>query len=155
MSINGSRLLASWRSNAGVIGVMLAIVFVGATIGLLLAALGVVLAPPWTFLTSLLYLPMACLGLPVWILAGWMRWLKPPGLLGALMGAGIVAFFYLAILGPWLPRGMTNCQSMMTASPQVRYICVSTSSDDTDYRYEFTLEGWEGWPVMRLIQQNR
>ncbi|MBI1879860.1 MAG: hypothetical protein HYR94_16840 [Chloroflexi bacterium] len=43
-----------------------------------------------------------------------------------------------------------DCQPL-AAPPQVRYACVSTSSDDASYRYEFTLEGWTNWPVLRIV----
>jgi hypothetical protein len=131
------------------------IAFAGPAVGLALAILGVVLAPPWTFLTSLIYLAMACLGLPLWILVGWMRWLRTRWLLVALIMAGMVACFYLVLLGPWMPNGMTSCQLVPSTLPQVRYTCVSTSSDNGSYHYEFQLEGWAGWPVMRLVPQKR
>ncbi len=139
------------RVKAAAIGVILVIAFVGPLMGLLLSSFGIVLAPPWTFLTSLIYLPIACLGLPVGIVAVLRGWISRWGLIAALIAAGIVALFYLAILGSWLPSGMTNCQPLDSSSPQVRYSCISTSSDDTSYQYEFILEGRSGWPVMRLV----
>lgn len=150
MRVDTYRIPDSWGAKARVIGIILIVVFIGPLMGLFLSALGIVLAPPWTFLTSLIYLPMACLGLPLGIVAVLRGWIKPWGVLATLIVAGIVILFYLAVLGPWLPGGMTNCQPMTSPLPQVRYSCVSTSSDDPDYRYEFTLVGRAGWPVMRL-----
>ena len=141
-----------WGSKGRALGVFLLIVFIGPLIGLSLAVFGLVLAPPLTPLTSLIYLPIACLGLPIAILAVWLGWIRVRTLLLALILAGVVALFYLALLGPWLPGGMTNCQSISSALPQVQYSCVSTSSDDASYRYEFKLEGRAGWPVMRLLR---
>ncbi len=151
MKIRLSRIPDSWRAKADAVGVILAIALVGPLMGLLLSAFGIVLAPPWTFLTSLIYLPIACLGLPIGIMAILRGWIRPWGLIAALTVAGIAALFYLAILGSWLPSGMTNCRALASSLPQVRYDCVSTSSDDTSYQYEFILEGWSGWPVMRLV----
>lgn len=141
-----------WQANINLIGVMLAITLSGPLVGLLLVAFGVVLAPPWTFLSSLIYLPVACLGLPLGLVAIWRGWLGGWGLLGAFVFAGITGLFYLTILGPWLPTGMTDCQPLEVPPPQVRYACVSTSSDNIDYEYKFTLEGRFGWPVMRLVE---
>ena len=52
---------------------------------------------------------------------------------------------------PWLPGGMTDCQAIAAPLPQVRYVCVSTSSDVPDHRHEYRLEGRAGWPVMRVV----
>lgn len=155
MNTSIQRVSASWRSGIRTFVAMMLIIFAGPAIGLALASFGVVLAPSWTFLTSLIYLPMACLGLPVAIVVGLMGWMRTRRLLLTLAVAGVVAFSYLVILGPWIPNGMTNCQIIPSPSPQVRYTCVSTSSDNASYRYEFQLEGWAGWLVMRLIPQTR
>ena len=129
-------------------------VFIGPLIGLLLSAFGIVLAPPWTFITSLMYLPLACLGLPIGVVAASLGWIRTRGIILALVLAGLVALFYLAMLGPWLPTGMTDCQPLAASPPQVRYECVSTSSDDISFRYEFILEGQTDWPVMRLVESS-
>lgn len=155
MGVDHSDVSGGWKVKLCTIGVVAAIVFAGAAIGLSLAMLDLVLAPPWTSLTSLPYLSLACLGLPIAVLAGFMKWVKIPMLLLALVGMGITSLFYLVLIGPWLPRGMTNCQAISMPSPQIRYICASTASDDSDYRHEFLLDGREGWPIMRLTRQNR
>ena len=154
MSANSYRIPDSWGAKTrtfGIILVILVIVLIGPLMGILLASWGIVLAPPWISSTSLMYLPLACLGLPLGIVAVLRGWTKTRGVLATLIIAGIVILFYLAILGPWMPGGMTNCQPVTAPLPQVRYSCVSTSSDDPGYRYEFTLEGRAGWPVMRLV----
>jgi hypothetical protein len=151
MKINIHPISDKWHRRIRAIEAMLVVALIGPMIGFLLSAFGLVLAPPWTFLTSLIYLPIACLGLPVGIMAVVRGWMRGWGLVVALIVAGLVAPFYLALLAPWLPTGMTNCQPMASSWPQVRYTCVSTSSDDSNYHYEFILEGWPGWPVMRLV----
>jgi hypothetical protein len=132
--------------------IILTIAFLGPLTGLALAALGLVLAPAWTGYTGLLYLPLACLGLPLGIVAALAGWLTRWKLLGTLALAGLAALVYLTLIGPWLPGGMTTCERRTAASPGVRYTCVVTSSDDPDYRRTFTLQGWRGWPVMRLVE---
>ncbi|MBN2001813.1 MAG: hypothetical protein JXA21_00540 [Anaerolineae bacterium] len=129
---------------------VLGIALIGPALGLLFFALGIVLAPPWIGLTGLLYLSFPGMALFLGIVALLMRLIKTGGLLTALALAGIVGVFYLALIGPGLPGGMTDCQPIAVSSPQVRYICVSTSSDDAGYRDEFAVEGRSGWPLMRL-----
>lgn len=48
MNLNTHHISDSWRSKVRAIGVILVIAFVEPIMGLLLAAFGVVLAPPWT-----------------------------------------------------------------------------------------------------------
>lgn len=141
------------RKNGGLrtAAIILAIAVCGPALGLLLFAVGLVLAPPWTFLSGLIYLPVACLALPVGLAAlasgrigGW-------GLLVSLLMASVAALFYLAIIGPGLPTDMTDCRPINANGWQSRYRCVSTSSDDTSYRHEFTLEGPPGSPLMRIV----
>ncbi len=139
------------KSKSWTIGVILAIVLIGPMIGLLMYSYGLVFAPPWTFATGGMYVFTPCLGLPVGIIAVLAKWIRKRQLLVAVVVIGIVMIFYLAIIGPGLPSGMTNCQPIASTPPQVRYACVSTSSDNADYRYEFTLEGRVGWPVMRIV----
>jgi hypothetical protein len=153
MSVN-NRIADSWRPKVRTIGIILVIAFSGPIVGLLLSAFSLVLAPPWTFLTGLIYVLIPCLGFPVGIVAVLVGWIRIRGLLVALAVAGVGVIFYLTILGNWVPSGMTNCQSIAASVSQVRYSCVSTSSDDPSYRYEFILEGWSGWPVMRLTHPN-
>jgi hypothetical protein len=141
-----------WRSNILAALTILAIVFVGPSLGLALWALGFAFAPPWTFLTGSIYPLLGCAGLPLGIVAVWAKRLGRWGFLATLGLTPIAAILFLTILGPQggIPGGMTGCAPLAAPPPQVRYACVSTSSD-TDYRYEFTLEGWAGWPVMRIV----
>ena len=133
--------------------VALVIVLAGPLVGLILWGLGIVLAPPRTGFTGLLYAALAFLGLPIWIVAAVARWIKGWQLLAALVVMVVVALVYLTAIGPWLPTGMTQCEPLDTTPPRVRYACFSTSSDDPGYRYDFALEGRVGWPVIRLVDR--
>jgi hypothetical protein len=143
----------SRRSTADAALTVLGIAFVGPALGLALGVFGLVLAPPWTFLTGLVYPVLGCVGIPLAMVAVWARRLRPWGLLATLGLVGIAATLLLTTVAPWVPTGMTSCEPLAASPPQVRYACVSTSSDDTSYRYEFTLEGWANWPVMRVVNQ--
>ena len=128
----------------------MAIAFVGYLIGFSIFAFGLVLAPDWTFLTVMIYLPLPCLSVPLAIVAVSRKWIR---LRGAILGLAIAAgffVFYLTLIGSGMPGGGTYCQPIESTLPEVRYSCIDTSSDDPSYRYEFELEGWAGWPVMRL-----
>jgi hypothetical protein len=140
-----------WRSHAVAVLTTLVITLAGPGLGLALWALGLALAPPWTFLTGGIYPLLACGGLPLGIVALGIKRLRVWGLLATLGLTGIAALLLLTIVGPEVPTGMTSCQPLAAPPPQVRYACVSTSSDDANFRYEFTLEGWANWPVMRMV----
>lgn len=149
--MSNSHTPKKWRSYALAVLTILVMALVGPGLGLALWVLGLALAPPWTFLTGAIYPLLACAGLPLGLIAVGIRRLKMWGLL-AILGLSVIAgIFLLVIVGPGLPTGMTNCQPLPAPPPQVRYACVSTSSDDASFRYEFTLEGWANWPVLRLV----
>jgi hypothetical protein len=155
MSVSIDRISGSGHSRFREIGVVLVIIFAGPLVGLGLAAFDLVLAPPQTFLTSLIYISLACLGLPLWTLATRLRWIRI-GIRGALVTlavAGMVTCVYLTLIGPGLPSGWIDCQTTPSTLPEIRYTCVSTSSD-TGHQYEFVLEGRAGWPVMRMVRPN-
>ncbi len=149
--MNHNHTSNKWRSHAVAVLTILVIPLVGPSLGLVLWAIGIVFAPPWTFLTGMIYPLLACVGLPLGLAAVWTKRLRMWGLLATLGLMGIAAILLLTIVGPWVPTGMTSCQPLAAPLPQVRYACVSTSSDEAGYRYEFTLEGWANWPVMRLV----
>lgn len=131
---------------------VLILALVGPGLGLALWTLGLALAPPWTFLTGAIYPLLACAGLPLGLVAVGIGRLRGWGLL-AILGLSVIAGIFLLVIvgGSGLPTGMTDCQPLTTPPPQVRYTCVSTSSDDASYRYEFTLEGRANWPVLRIV----
>lgn len=138
-------------SNAFIALAILVMALVGPGLALALAAVGIAIAPPWTFLTGMIYPLLAWVGLPLGIAAGWTRRLGFRGLLPVLGLTGIATVLVLALVGPRVPTGMTRCQPLAVSPPRVRYACVSSSSDNAAYRYEFTLEGRANWPVLRLV----
>ena len=142
-----------WRSNTSVVLSVLVIALAGPGLGLALWALGIAFAPPWTFLTGMIYPLLGFLGLPLGIVAAWTRRFPLWGVLTAFAVTIITALLLLTTVGPRVPTGMTSCRPLAVPPPQARYTCVSTSSDDTSYRFEFVLEGRANWPVMRLASQ--
>jgi hypothetical protein len=131
---------------------ILILALVGPGLGLVWWALGLTLAPPWIFLDGAIYVLLACGGLPLGLIALWTKRLKMWGLLATLGLTGIAAILFFVIVGrSGGPTGMTSCQPLAAPPPQVRYACMSTSSDNANFRYEFTLEGWANSPVMRIV----
>src|SRR5688572_21897522 len=125
-----------WRSHAVAVLTILALALAGPGLGLALWALGLALAPPWTFLTGICYAPLFCGGPPLGLIAFGAGQLRLRGLLVTLGLTGITTILLLASLGSsGGPTGMTNCQPLAAPPPQVRYACVSTSSDDPNFRY--------------------
>lgn len=149
--MNDNHTPPKWRSYVAAVVTILVLALAGPGLGLILWAFGLVLAPPWTFLTSGIYPLLACAGLPLGLVALGTKRLRGWGVLITLGVTAIAAILSLAIVGPELPTGMTNCQPLAAPPPQVRYACVSTSSDNANFRYEFTLEGWANWPVLQIV----
>ena len=110
-------------------------------------------APPNQGLASLLYLPICMLGLPVCILLGLQKKLLGVRLLAGLVLAFIFPFILFILINPlWMPSSMSTCKQIESPGAMVRYECVDTSSDDMSYRREFIVEGFDGWPVMRIVE---
>ena len=149
--MNNNHPPKKWRSHAVAVLTILILALAGPGLGLALWAFGLVLAPPWTFLTSGIYPLLACAGLPLGLVAIGIRRLRGWWLLTTLSLSIIAGMLLLVIAGPGLPTGMTNSQPLAAPPSQVRYACVSTSSDDSSFRYEFTLAGWANWPVLRIV----
>lgn len=140
-------------SNAIIALTVLGIVLAGPGLALALWSFGFAFAPPWTSFTGLIYPLLACLGVPLGIIAVLMRKIRLVGFLITLGSSGLLIILVLTVLGSQarIPTGMTACQPLAALPSRARYSCLSTSSDDADHRYEFILEGRAGWPVMRLI----
>ena len=136
-----------------IFGVILAIALTGPIIGLILGISGIVFTPVriWIEFTSLLYVAVLLIGVLIGIIAILKKEIGVGHFLLALVLLAFVTVFYLAFL-PSLPNGMTNCEPLVATAPQVRYKCVSTSSDNTSYREEFIIEGREGWFLMRIAR---
>jgi len=78
--------------------IVLVIVFVGPIIGLIFAAVGIVFAPAWIFLTSLLYLSVLLLGLLIGIVAVLKKWI---GLRGFVLGLVLLRSYALLLGDYW------------------------------------------------------
>ncbi len=115
----------------------------------------IVPAPPNQGLASLVYLPLCMLSLPVAILIGLQKKLLGTKLLIGLVVAFLFPIFLFALLNPlWMPSSMSKCKEGVSPSPMVvRYECEDFSSDDGTYHRIFALEGFKGWPLMRMIDE--
>ncbi len=151
MNKNLSSASVDQKSKVSPLGTILAVAFFGPIAGILMQRSGLVLAPPWVSFTGVMYVLVAFSGVLLGGIAALMGWMKGRHLWIALILTGILLIFYLALIASGLPTGMTQCQLVPASPPHVRYACVSTSSDDPGYRYEFTLAGREGFPVMRMV----
>lgn len=119
-----------------------------------LSLLKVVPAPPNQGFAPLLYLPICMFGIPICILLALQGKLSGWKLLGGLALAFISPFFiFLATVPIWMPSGMSSCQEVESQGSTVRYECVDSSSDDPGYHREFIVEGFKGWPLMRVVEE--
>lgn len=134
---------------------IIAAILAGPTLGLLFSLFHVVFAPPSQGFAPLLYAPICLLGFPSCIvlallkkLPGWKLW---AGLILSLT-APVVMFF---VFTPrWMPSGMSSCKQVASTPPMVRYECVDSSSDDPGYHREFIVVGYEGFPLMRAVDED-
>ena len=129
---------------------MLILVCAGPVLVGMMNLAGLVLAPPWTFITFLFYLPWLCISLPAALILAGFRQLNLRQFLLTSVLSIIITLLCLAWLGPTLPSGMTNCELQPAPAGYVRYNCLSTSSDDLTYQYPFELNGRAGWPILWL-----
>ncbi len=120
----------------------------------ILSLLKVAPAPPNQGFAPLLYLPICMLGFPVCILFAFQKKLLGWKLLAGLALAFIFPFVLFIAMNPiWMPSGMSTCKEMEARGSTVRYECVDSSSDDPGYHREFTVEGFKGWPLMRVVEE--
>ncbi|MBM3125185.1 MAG: hypothetical protein FJZ87_08930 [Chloroflexi bacterium] len=127
----------------------------GPLIGLSLAVFNLALAPSWTFMTNTVAPAISCLVIPIGLLFLIVQKLNPwlkAGLAFLLIIIPLVYMTLLPISGGKI-SGMTSCSAVDSSGTWVQYDCVSTSSDDADFRYEFVLQGWKGFPVMHVIEK--
>jgi hypothetical protein len=133
----------------------LILVFAGPILALLLLLSGVVLAPPNQGFSTIAYLPLCGLGIPICLvlmaqkkLLGWKLWT-------GVIASVFVPLFLFILAAPVLPlpSGMSNCKSVSSSTFVVKYDCIDNSSDDASYHREFTVVGFKGWPVMRIIKK--
>ena len=120
----------------------------------LLSVFKIVPAPPYQGFASLLYLPICALSLPVAILLGLQKKLLGVNLLVGLIVSFIFPFALFILINPlWMPSGMSNCKEGTPPSATVaHYECEDSSSDDGSYHRDFIIEGYKGWPLMRVIE---
>ena len=134
--------------------IILAIIFFGPFVGLIISIFGLALAPPWTGFSDSIVPLFTCISMPIGLIFLIVRkfnvWLK----LGMAFLLIIVPIGILVLLPVIRPKitGMTNCKPLPAQPPQVRYQCESTSSDDADFSYKFILEGWENFPIMHVVE---
>ena len=152
MGTSNSSPLSPRKPGLRSIGTVLLAAWLGPLMVLALGLIGITIAPPWTLLTGMLYCVLPWLSIPLCLLALRKGRIKGWGWTAALVMSVIGSYLSLAVIGFRLPTGMTDCRPAPAQAPLVRYNCVSTSSDNASYRYEFTLEGWEGWPLMRMVE---
>ncbi|MBK7316297.1 hypothetical protein [Candidatus Villigracilis affinis] len=113
----------------------------------------IVPAPPNQGVAILFYLPICMLGVPVCILLGFQKKLAGAKLLAGLILTLIVPCFVFILLSPlWMPSGMSTCKQVDSPGMLARYECVDSSSDDSSYHREFIVEGFKGWPIMRIVE---
>ncbi|MBK8899755.1 MAG: hypothetical protein IPM53_01105 [Anaerolineaceae bacterium] len=134
--------------------VILVVTLIGPVFAVVLASAGLVLAPPQTSFTSVIYSGLFFLSLPLGLVALWIGRLQSKGCL-AVAALTLFSFLVMAtIAGPWLvakiPGTSTQCIPLAATSPRGRYGCTSSSSDSGETR-EFILQGREGWPIMRAV----
>ncbi len=131
------------------------ILLFGPLIGLVMTIFNLALAPSWISLTNTIAPALSCLAIPAGLLYLIVQkmnpWLKT-GLTFLLFLIPLVYITLLPMSGGNI-SGMTSCIPAASSGMQIRYDCVSSSSDDTEFRYEFALQGWKGFPIMRVIEK--
>ena len=112
-----------------------------------------VIVPPYQGFSELIFLPLCLLGFPVCIalmfqkkLLGWKL------LVAAIFSLTIPVIVFIVDIPSYLPSGMSTCKLTEGSGLKVQYACVDTSSDDSTYHREFTVEGFRGWPIMRVTE---
>ena len=120
----------------------------------ILTLIRIVPAPPYQGFAAILYLPLCMLGFPISILLGLRKKLLGGKLLAAMVLSIVFPFVLFILINPlWMPSGMSTCKQVNTAGIKVTYECVDASSDDSSYHPEFTVIGFDGWPLMRVVEK--
>ncbi len=112
-----------------------------------------VIVPPYQGFSELIFLPLCLLRFPVCIalmfqkkLLGWKL------LVAAIFSLTIPVIVFIVAIPSYLPSGMSTCSLVENNGLKVKYACVDSSSDDSTYHREFTVEGFRGWPIMRVTE---
>ena len=112
-----------------------------------------VIAPPYQGFSELIFLPFCLLGFPVCILLMFQKKLLGWKLLVAtIFSLTVPVMIFIIAIPSYLPSGMSTCKLTESSGLKVQYACVDTSSDDSTYHREFTVEGIKGWPIMRVTE---
>lgn len=110
-----------------------------------------VLAPPNQGFTELLYFPLCLLGFPVSIVLMFQKKLSVRTcLVASILSLVVPVSLFLIAIPAYLPSGMSTCKLEESSGLKVKYACIDTSSDDTEYHRKFTVEGFKSWPIMRI-----
>jgi hypothetical protein len=118
----------------------------------ILSLIKVVPAPPNQGFAPLLYLPICMFGIPFCILFAFQGKLWGWKLLAGLALAFVFpVVLFIAANPTWMPSGMSACEEIELRGSVIRYECVDSSSDDPGYHREFMVEGFKGWPLMRVV----
>lgn len=137
------------------LAVFFCLLLFGPSIGLAMTVFDLALAPTWTFMTNSVAPALSCLAVPAglfYLIVQKMNpWLKT-GLTFLLFLVPLVYMTLLPMAGGNI-TGMTSCTPANSSGMQIRYNCVSSSSDDAEFRYEFALQGWKGFPIMHVIEK--
>ncbi len=130
---------------------MILSILAGPLAALILSLFKLVLAPPYQGFSELLFLPLCLLGFPVSIVLMFQKKLTGrQSLITAILSLTVPVFLFLIASPIYLPSGMSTCSQVESSGLKVTYACTDSSSDDTSYHREFTVEGIEGWPIMRI-----
>lgn|GEM_PF-3335911 len=110
-----------------------------------------VLTPPYQGFSELLFLPLCLLGFPVSIVLMLQKKLTmQQSLITAILSLIVPVFLFLLASHIYLPSGMSSCQQMESNGLKVTYACTDSSSDNSSYHREFTVEGIKSLPIMRI-----
>lgn len=126
-------------------------ILAGPLVAWILSLFKLVLAPPNQGFSELLFLPLCMLGFPIAIVLMFQKKLLGWKFLLASIFSIVVPVALFIIASPvYLPSGMSTCKLVDSNGSKVKYACVDTSSDDSAYHREFTVEGIKSWPVMQV-----
>lgn len=112
-----------------------------------------VLAPPYQGFSELIFLPLCLLGFPACLVLMFQKKLLGWKLLVAVIFSITVPVILFILAAPsYLPSGMSTCTQVESSGLKIQYACVDSSSDDSTYHREFIVEGFKGWPIMRVTE---
>lgn len=130
---------------------MILAILAGPLVAWILSLFKLVLAPPYQGFSELFFLPLCLLGFPVSIVLMFQKKLTGrQSLITAILSITVPAILFLVASPIYLPSGMSTCRQVESSGLKVTYDCTDSSSDDSSYHREFTVEGIRGLPIMRI-----